>query len=213
MQLSIIHFYLSIFWQEVLPLCRGYSKLILLYTSVTLWAASVSVCVGASQRISLSTLARNPHKGLGCEISCETGSGRGKEDAREVSWQRIPEEDSRQKGAEGTSRQNRSVREMKAGQKREKNRSQKDDCRLTEARLTYARKWVSIPSGFVEVSRKYTPMIACKCTESSTKVSQTSLLLRLELTQARFCSFVHFFHPLGCVLCVRKEMCNVPGRR
>ena len=40
-----------------------------------------------------------------------------------------------------------------------------------------------------------------------------SLLLHLELTQVRVCSFVLFFHPLGCVLCVRKEMCNAPGRR
>ena len=37
-----------------------------------------------------------------------------------------------------------------------------------------------------------------------------SLLLRLELTQGRVCSFVLFFHPLDCVLCVRKEMCNAP---
>ena len=39
------------------------------------------------------------------------------------------------------------------------------------------------------------------------------LFFRLELTQACICSFVPFFHPLGCVMCVRKEMCNVPSRR
>ena len=38
-----------------------------------------SVSVGASPRILLSVLARNPHKGLGREISLETGRGQGKE--------------------------------------------------------------------------------------------------------------------------------------
>ena len=43
-------------------------------------------------------------------------------------------------------------------------------------------------------------------------MSQTSPFLHFKLTQA--CLFVLlFFHPLGCVLCVRKEMCNTPGRR
>ena len=86
-------------------------------------------------------------------------------------------------------------------------------CWPTEVRLANTRKWVSIPIGFVEVSRKYTPSIAYKYTESSTKVSKTSPLLRLELTQARLCSFILFFHPLRCVLWVRKKMCHAPGRR
>ena len=75
-----------------------------------------------------------------------------------------------------------------------------------------ARKWVNFSSGFVEVLRKYTPAIACKFTESCTKVSQTSLL-RFELTHVRVCSFVLFFHPLVCALWVGKEKCNVAGRR
>ena len=41
---------------------------------MTLWVASVSVGVGASQRISFFLLARNPH---------ETRSGRGKEGPRD----------------------------------------------------------------------------------------------------------------------------------
>ena len=41
------------------------------------------VCVGASQRIPLSALARNPHKGPEREIFHETGSGQGKESPRE----------------------------------------------------------------------------------------------------------------------------------
>ena len=47
--------------------------------------------------------------------------------------------------------------------------------------------------------------------QNARKVSQTSPFLRLELTQFRICSL--FFHHLGCVLCVRKEMWNIPGRK
>ena len=45
------------------------------------------------------------------------------------------------------------------------------------------------------------------------KSATNSFLLRLELTQVCVCSFVLFFHPLGYVLCVCKEMCNAPGRK
>ena len=48
---------------------------------VTQWVAFISVCVGAGQRISLSVLARNPHKES--EIFRETGSEGGKEGHRE----------------------------------------------------------------------------------------------------------------------------------
>ena len=71
----------------------------------------VSVCAGASQRILLSLLARNPYKGPTREISHETGKDEGR-NVREKT-----EEASQQKGAEGNSRQNRSVREMWAGQR------------------------------------------------------------------------------------------------
>ena len=57
----------------------------------------VSVCVDATQTISLSFLARNPHKGPEDEISCESESGGGKEgprEDRESSWQRRAEENS-----------------------------------------------------------------------------------------------------------------------
>ena len=64
----------------------------------------------------------------------------------------------------------------------------------------------------VEFRAKYTPAIVYKYTESGIKiVPLTSPFLRLELTQVRVCSFVFFFHPPGCVLCGRNEMCNTPG--
>ena len=81
-------------------------------------------------------------------------------------------------------------------------------CWSTEAGLTNARKWVSIPSGFVEVSRNYTPAIDCRCAESYTKVSQTSPFLRLELTQARVCLF--FSSTLSVVLCLSVKKCVMP---
>ena len=95
------------------------------FPSVTLWVASVSVGVGARQRIPLSALARNPHKGLAREISHETGRRQGKEgpsgqdrtvsrreQQRPIGMREQSREEghSQQKGAEETSRQNRSVR-------------------------------------------------------------------------------------------------------
>ena len=72
--------------------------------------------MGASQRIPLSVLARNPHKGIAREIFHESGRGRGKEGPRDsVSWreQKGPgqsrEGGSREKWAEQTSRENRAV--------------------------------------------------------------------------------------------------------
>ena len=50
----------------------------------TMWPFVVlGVCVCAGQIISLSTLARNPHKEPNGETFRETGSGRGKEGPRE----------------------------------------------------------------------------------------------------------------------------------
>ena len=51
---------------------------------MTGWVAFVSVGVGASQRIPLSVLVRNPHKEPVREISHETGSGGGKEGPRKT---------------------------------------------------------------------------------------------------------------------------------
>ena len=59
----------------------------------------VSVCVGATQTISSSVLARNPHKGLRVRISCETGSGGGKEGPREDRESQLTTEGSRDQSA------------------------------------------------------------------------------------------------------------------
>ena len=89
---------------------------------------------------------------------------------------------------------------------------------LTEESRSYnlwtkicVRGWVSVPCGFVGISLEYT--LAHRCTESYAKVSQTSPFLRLELNQVRVFVYSLFSHPVGCILCVRKEMWNTPGRR
>ena len=63
---------------------------------------SLCVWVRAKQKIPLYVLARNPLRGLACEISHETGRGRGKEGPR---VKRISQE----KEAERRSRQERAV--------------------------------------------------------------------------------------------------------
>ena len=58
----------------------------------------VCVCVCGGQRISLSALVWNSHKGLEGKISHKTGSGGGREvpeKTERVSWQRRAEENSR----------------------------------------------------------------------------------------------------------------------
>ena len=68
----------------------------------------VSVGVGTIQRIPLSVLARNPHKGLAREISHETGRGRGKEGYRDSRQERAVKKMSvktREQGREDTSQQ------------------------------------------------------------------------------------------------------------
>ena len=72
---------------------------------VTRWVAfvSVDVGVGASQRIPLSVLARNPHKRLAREISHKTGRRRGKEYPR-VSQEKRTDQGGRQKRIEQGSR-------------------------------------------------------------------------------------------------------------
>ena len=169
----------------------------------TLRVAPVSVCVGASQWNSLSVLARNPHKGPAREISHKTRNRRGKEG---------PREDRKTQSAKGSRRDQSTEQvsqEMRVGQRGDQSTEVRKvaakTCWPTDAGLTNARRWVSIPSGFVEVSRKYTPAITRKCTESYTKVSQTFPLLCVELTQASDCLFFFSSTPRLCSLVLVKE--------
>ena len=114
---------------------------------LNVWHLFLWVWVSASQKISLSVLTRNPHKGLAHEISYETGRRRRKAKSK--------------KEAEQSSRQKRIVK------RREQELGPVD----LEAGLAYVRGWVSVPGGFVGISFEYTLAIAHRCTESYTKVS------------------------------------------
>ena len=177
--LSIDFFRFS--WNTITALCD------------TMWAFAVWVWVWVndSQKIPLSVLARNPHKELVCEISHETGRGRGKEGPRSDNRRRENREGNR---TAGESRQLRG-------------------CVVPEARLANMRGWVSIPGDFLGISLEYILALAHRRTESYVKVSQISPFLRLELTQVRVCLFV--FYPsillvVYVVLCVSVRKCEIP---
>ena len=162
------------------------------------WHSFLWVWVSASQRIPLFVLARNPHKGPTRKISFETGRRQGK----------VRSLGSQQKRAVNGSWRKVMVRERGL-------LSEKLGPVDPEAGLANVRGWVRIPGGCVGISLGYTLVIA-RCTEIHRKLSQTSLFLRLELTQVHACFFLLFFHPLGCVccvLCVYKAMWNAPGWR
>ena len=57
------------------------------------------MCVCTGQRISLSVLARNPHKGPEGKISRETGSRRGEEGPRENRKSELTKEGRREQSA------------------------------------------------------------------------------------------------------------------
>ena len=92
---------------------------------------------------------------------------------RPVSWRGQSAEGSRREQSAGESSQEKVSQEIRVEQRKDQSTEDKKAaariCWPTDAGLTNARRWVSIPRGFVEVSRKYTPTIACKCTESCTK--------------------------------------------
>ena len=85
-------------------------------------------------------------------------------------------------------------------------------CVVSDAGLANVRRWVSIPGDFVGISLEYTHAIACRCSESCTKVSQTPPFLCLELTQDHDClSFFSFtFSLVYVVFCMSIKKCEIP---
>ena len=114
----------------------------------------ISVCVGATQRISLPVLARNPHK----RPERETGSGGRTEGPKEDRESQLTKESRREQSAWDSGQEKDPVcrgRQWEGGSRAEKT----------------VKRWVSISSGCVKVSSKYSPVIASKCTASCIKVS------------------------------------------
>ena len=163
----------------------------MLKTSVTLWVVSVSVCVGASQRISLSFLARNPHKGPAREIFHETGSGR---------WKVAPrEEDSQQKGAAETSRHERSVkRRTQTAEGRAEKTVDRDESRAEKISQHCLWFWESFCSSKAHRMHKKCHRPPPSCTWSRPK----SVFVRL-----------FFSSTLSVVLCVSVNKCEIPLTR
>ena len=110
------------------------------------WAFVVLVCVGAIQRIPLSALARNSHKGFAHVISHKSGrTMEGRSERRQKSQQKGAEENSqleievqrKTQSAEGGSEK------MEAGQRRESTEVKKTTVKTywpSEAGLTNARR-------------------------------------------------------------------------
>ena len=126
------------------------------------WAFIVSVCVGASQRILLSVLARNPKKGPAHEISHEPGSGWRKES---------PWEYRRSESAEGSRRElsawysspEGGCEKMEAGQRRESTEVRKTTAKhlLTyRGRVNQRGKMSALQVALWEFSLEYTFALA-----------------------------------------------------
>ena len=152
------------------------------------WHSFIWVWVCTSQRIPLSVLARNPHKGRAHEITYETGRRRGK--ARSQGRKQKKAVNRTGQSAEGGSPQKRTLK------RREQELGPVD----SEVGLANVRGWVNVTDGCVGISLEYTLAIA----HSYTKVSQTSPFLRLELTQVRACLF---FFSSTSRLCMLSSIC------
>ena len=166
------------------------------------WHSFLLVWVRASQKIPLSVLARNTHKGLAREISYETGRRRGKAKSQS-SQQQSTEEGSQQKSGKAAVREGRWL-------------SEELEPVDPEAGLAKARGWVNVPGGCVGISLRYTLAIAHRCTRKSHKSVTNISLLALGANQNPCLFVLLFFLPLGCiccVLCVCKAMLDTPGRR
>ena len=126
------------------------------------------------------------------EISCEIGSGWGKEGPREDRESQLTKEGRREQSAWDRCPDKDTV---------SRRRQREDGSRAV-------KRWVSIPSGFVEVSCKIHARDSLQMHGKLHKSVTNSLLLHSELTQVRVCLFVLFLHLLGCILCI----CNTLGK-
>ena len=129
------------------------------YYETWCWAF-ISVGVGNCQSEDPFVLAWNPHKGLACKISFETGIGRRKKGPRAEEKESVKRSgqnravNRRDQGREQTSWQNRTVsrREQELGL-------------WTQAGLANMRRWVSIPSGFEGILLEYMLTLVHRSTE------------------------------------------------
>ena len=184
--------------QELIPLMKSRPQsLVLRSLHVLLMWLYVGVCPG--QTISLSFFVRNPHKRLRTRSPArpEVEEERKVPGKTEVQLTKEPRESSRQRRAEEDGRIEIAV--------------QGKDCQQKEAAREDSQRWVSIPCGFVEVSRKIHAHDSLQMHKKLHKiVTQTSLSCTWNWPKSKLfvCSS---FYPLGCILCGCKEMWNTPA--
>ena len=172
--------------------------------------ASVSVGVGACQRIPLSVLAQNPHKWTVRKISHETGGRRGKEVLRE---------DRRTQWAEGSRRDQSTEQisqEIRVGQRGDQS---------TEIRKAAARTYWPKNTGLTNARRcRHSSWLCGSFAQIHTQDSRQmhgELLksvtdfppLALGANPSPIICPSFLLPPRLCILCVGKEMWNTPGQR
>ena len=153
--------------------------------TVTWWVAFVSVGVGASQRIPLSVLAWNPHKGLVHNISHETRRGWGREGPRD----KVTEQSSEEKESVKRRKQDREV--DWTNQPREQTSRQKSGEADGQERPVTMLYWSmrENESAFLVLCGSFARAHARISSQNARKVSLTSAFLCLRLTQACDCLY------------------------
>ena len=129
------------------------------------------------------------------QILRETGSVGGKEGPRE-------------------DRESRSTTESRREQLAVELVVQGKDGQQKEAVREDSQRWVSIPSGFVEVSRKIHARDSLQMHKRLHKsVTQTSLSCTWSWPKSVFVCLFFYSHLLCCTLRICKEMCDTSGRK
>ena len=161
------------------------------------------VCVAASQVISLFFGAKPTQR------ACTRDLPRDRNWRREGRSQRKTSE-----SAEGSSRDQlteQTVKEMRVGHRVDQSTEVKKgscwDLLTYRGRVNQREKMSALLVALREFSFEYTLALAHRMH------SVTDFSFLVSRANPSLCLFVLFFHPLSCVLCVRKEMCNAPGRR
>ena len=159
--------------------------------------AFVSVGVGASLRITLSVLTRNPHKGLARETSLGTGRGLGKEGPR----------NSRQERAV----KRRSVKRWEQGwEETSQQKSERWLLRTVDLQMPGWPTWED-KSALLVTCGSFTRVHA-RVSPQKHKKHKSVIDLSLLALGANPSPWLFFFSRL-CILWVGKGMWNTPGQR
>ena len=187
---------------------------------VILWVASVSLCVGASQRIPFICFGAKP-----TQRACA------RDLPRDRKWTREGRSERRQKKAVDKGELKKTVDRDESsllkkgpidrtGQSGRWESDREDTSQQKSERRLLGPVDLQMPGG---PTREVKSTLLMSLWEFSLELTETKNVqkvshrlppfLCLELTQVRVCSFVLFFYPLGCALRICKEMWNTPDKR